>query len=308
MTPEQIITLYLTGRNGERDVQIWTNTSGLALPPLHPEDRYRLTAYNGPRMLYACTPATAEFVLQRLYVLLDHTPSVSFVRCLKCQCEIARAMAYQDERYPMNQRIGKAQAEHAYRTTEQKPLTDVLGQQQEPDPVIRELEELNLGLQREAQESIPAFITKEYKKWAHLPFGDVAGHERMLKRLEQQKAAASARLVELIGQDEADRLLAMTEPVIKAKAELDALTQKRIDIRLPLPEPDRTTPALDVAHDPTRPVALTREEIRALDDLVFKNCEDWTELLQAKHYLQLRALGMFVERAESIIRKTGNGI
>ena len=229
MPKNQTVSLSLAGRAGERNVLLWTSDSGLPLPMLRPDSRYRLIVYNGPHLVYACAPETAEFVLGRLLELLDHTPGKLFTACHKCQALIA------------------------------------LGREPEPwrpdsDPVVRELETLNSGL--------------------------------------DETTRTHAWLVKLLGQAEADQMLAVSHPAIaKAKAEFEAMIAKA------RPEPDRTTPARYIAPDQTTPAALTRDEMTALDDLVFRSCEGWSDLHRAKFYLQLNALGVNLEWAKNICRK-----
>lgn len=201
MPSNTTIALYQAGRNGERGFLLWTSISGMSLPGLCEPYRYRLTVHNGARLLYACAPESAEFILHRLHELLEHTPGVRFTACLKCQVGMSLALIHQDY----------------------------------PDPAVQDLETLNSGLDE---------ITRIH-----------------------------AWLVKLLGQAEADAMLAIAYPAIaKAKADFEAMIVRA------RPEPDRTTAARYLAPDQTKPATLTpREKLRLKDDRVALAVDSWDD-------------------------------
>ena len=335
MPTDTMISLYHTGRNGERSRQIWRSDSGTRLPRLCPDDRYRLTVYNGPRLVYSCAPESAEFVLTRLNELLEHTPGVKFTACLKCQASLQ--MALPAELYPRAQRQSKQEAEHTYRLTGRTFLTDAPAEYQDPDPVIRELERLNAGIEKGSWQPIPEtsplYVSPEQqaKERAYVTMRIERVSEQQAEEIaEMQKYGMPSRCSGPQGPDfemlptpepgkfklaqwaeRATKVIAgtITGEVVKAcrqKLWTNSIVQPKLNLRQEFsldPEPDRTTPVLDVPQAQTLPVALTRDEMTDLDDLVFRSCEGWSDLHRAKFYLQLNALGVNLEWAKQVCRK-----
>jgi hypothetical protein len=223
MNLKQIIFLYQYGHNCERGFLIWHSTSRMPLPSLRTDYRYNLSVTNGPRLTYFCAQRPAEFVLQRLFALVEHAPIIEFPRCLKCQAGLQLELLAS----------------------------------QEPDPGIGELEALNRKLYAAMQNEVHDYRTELIGQ--DKPYDPILSAVEVVSDVHPMQREFSCTV----------SVDASPEEVFKHVT--DYLRQQLgMDQKprncLPLPEPDRTTPALDVAHGPTIPAALTRQELRNKED------------------------------------------